>query len=595
MNNDNNKNKVPITQLNDPNGGSNKFNQKELIYQYNIDTRERFNADLFMRDDNAIIEEVLNVIKLCQRNEQLKIVLSSHRVVEDPIEIHRILWEYEESQMPSKRKKDRYAENQYDHIPLNDTDLKLLIVEYYLEVDEESDMLEVIIAIPRVVHGNSFRILGKLYVPMYQIVDTSTYTKVGSDSIPIRTMFGMARIYRDLKTNMMTVTNENVKSISYTASIFSKKVNAYLFILAKFGLLDATRFMGLEEISISNTYRDSDIGTHYIFNKGDIYIRVPRYIFDNDLATQSFVYAIYTSIDKNTKYEDIFTLDFYLRQLGDSFGYEDADRGRLILESFEGLYDISTMKAIKLPESEKGNIFLLWRWMIREFPSLKVKDGLDIRTKKIRYAEYIAAYYAMYVSKGIHRVDKIKGSNLNNLKRVLRTDPMILIKALSESTLRMYKNSVNDLDSVEPIKFTFKGESGVAGSDKSQVPRSRRAIYPEYIGKIDLDTSSSSDPGLTGVLCPYLELDDGGSFKDAYEPLDWYKEYEELILKYRDMIGRKEVLEFKRKVVGYISEEDELRYLKEGLGIINSLIYPIRKVVTHTEDGLLIPYMIEKG
>lgn len=44
-----------------------------------------------------------------------------------------------------------------------------------------------------------------------------------------------------------------------------------------------------------------------------------KYIFDNDITSQSMVYTIYHSIEKNTKASDIHSQDFWLTSLGSNF------------------------------------------------------------------------------------------------------------------------------------------------------------------------------------------------------------------------------------------------------------------------------------
>ena len=47
---------------------------------------------------------------------------------------------------------------------------------------------------------------------------------------------------------------------------------------------------------------------------------------------------------------------------------------------------------------------MLLRWLMREFPALRAKDNVDVSTKKMCIADYIARIYATKLSTGIHRI-----------------------------------------------------------------------------------------------------------------------------------------------------------------------------------------------
>ena len=69
---------------------------------------------------------------------------------------------------------------------------------------------------------------------------------------------------------------------------------------------------------------------------------------------------------------------------------------------------------------------------------------------------------------------------------------------------------VNDMDSIIAIKYTYKGISGI-GERTNQVSQIYRNVDISHIGRIDPDTSSNSDPGLTGSLCPLTKLYDNSN------------------------------------------------------------------------------------
>ena len=69
------------------------MNQRQLIANFINDNRPKFNQTYFTRDENAIVDEVMNVIYSCQReNQYFTIKVDSYRVVDDYDEINRILY-----------------------------------------------------------------------------------------------------------------------------------------------------------------------------------------------------------------------------------------------------------------------------------------------------------------------------------------------------------------------------------------------------------------------------------------------------------------------------------------------------------------------
>ena len=114
--------------------------------------------------------------------------------------------------------------------------------------------------------------------------------------------------------------------------------------------------------------------------------------------------------------------------------------------------------------------------------------------------------------------------------------------------LVMYRENVNDNDSFNALQFSYKGISGL-GEQKSIIPDSYRQVYPSHIGKIDIDTSSASDPGLTGLICPTVQINNGSfADKDYLEVNNWEQTFNELIKEYIDMKGKRDLVIFHKSL-----------------------------------------------
>jgi hypothetical protein len=247
-----------------------------------------------------------------------------------------------------------------------------------------------------------------------------------------------------------------------------------------------------------------------------------------------------------------------------AFKNASVDKGLFVLDSIDGIYDNITREYLHLPDKDKANIYCLLRWLIREFSALRTKDNTDVSTKRIRIADYVAAVYAEKLNKGIHRIsDMGTRVTLNKVKQAIYTDPMYVIKAISVmSNLVSYRDLVGDLDSLTALKYTYKGISGL-GEDGSSVQPVYRYVDPSHVGILDLDASSASDPGMSGVITPMTQIyGKDKSFSEYEEPNSWRETFQPIKEQYR--AGTK-------KVVTFVNElpEIEQKYVDNRQAIVD--------------------------
>lgn len=549
------------------------MNQASLIREYG---KERSGADfnpyLFTRTNEDIIQHLKNVILSCQREGSFTIKVESFEVIEDYEQILKILHDYEESTKSKNKKRD----NPYDFIDLKDSDVNLLVVHYYIAIRGDEDRVTVYIAVPRIVDKYYFRIAGNIYSAMYQIVDGSTYnnstSNAKSQSITLKTMFMPTRIYKTGYT-MKTTEKESKKLVFYLSRIFNKNVGGMKYILAKYGLYGTYDFLNIHCIRI--TAEDPQNPNWYTFAKqrdkeGDLYVSAPKYLFDNEPMVQSLVCTIYRSIMKETTLEELFTNEFWVKSLGAEFNNFSVEKGEQVMSSIESIYDISTKESIKLPEEDKCDTYAILRWMMREFTALKAKDNLDISTKKIRYAEYIASLYAMKISRGIYRVaDLNKRATIDSIKKAIITQPTLLLRQITKCKLINYRNMVNDMDALTALKFTYKGIAGLGENNSNSIPDIYRHVNVSHIGRVDMDSSSATDPGVTGTICPLTKLYDG-SFSDFDEPNSWEEGFEKIMADYKKVVGMQELATFKKDVLG-IDVSEEMEIINESVAAMTRL------------------------
>jgi len=560
-------------------------NQREFIAYFNKKNKIKMNPELFRRSDDDIIEELKKVIMSCERcNEFFRIRVNGFTVVDDYTEIQTILYNNYENAIRNKSKSKK-KDNPYAGINLNQSDIRLLIVEYFVEIFNKNsniifpfaskplpteETFKVIIAVPRIVDKFYIRINGIMRSTLYQIVDGSTYNNSNSNSkipnISFKIVFMAARVFRYYYEAKLAGTDETYKLTHYMSNIFTKTVSGCKYILAKFGFKGAIEFLGLNDIYITDTpIYHPDM---YCFERAEnLYVSAPRYLVDNDLMTQTFISSVLSSLIPGMDYLQCYDDKFWVRSLGGDFNntpdekmliiLEGTDitvtdtysKGNSILDSFENIYDIGTKESIRLPEDQKATMYHILRWILREFNALRVKNNLDVSIKKIRFPEYIASIYAIKIARGIYRVaDQNSKITTSAIRRAIKTDPLFLVNSIAKSNLVAYRNIVTDMDSFIALKFTYKGIAGLGEKSDKSIPKVVRYIYPSHVGRLDLDSSSDTNPGITGTISPFTTLYDK-YFSDYEEPHSWEEKYAEVFKQYKEVERSKQLISFRSAVL----------------------------------------------
>ena len=242
------------------------------------------------------------------------------------------------------------------------------------------------------------------------------------------------------------------------------------------------------------------------------------------------------------------------------------------MESLESIYDIPTKEALRLPEPYKRDIYCVLIWILREFAILSQTDNLNISTKRRRLAAYCAALYGMKLSSGMFQFSGEKNIQVSQIEKRIHTFPDYLIKAISRDRTINNRSSVNDLDSFGAVKWTFKGIQGLGEAKDSTVPDIYRQAHPSHLGRIDLDSSSNGDPGMSGMLCPMAKTFDN-YFSDFSEPNMWREEMRCLLREYKQAKGRQEVFKM-RQVIGMTPVLGNEGIIDEDIKIAENTIIP---------------------
>lgn len=553
--------------------------QAEFVAKFNDKYREKFNPYFFERNEEAIAKKIMDVILSSQRDKTYTIKVKHWEVVNDYATIMKYLKENEENSPNKKRRKD----NKYDFINMKDSKISLLIVDYYLKIKDEEEDIRVFIMIPKIVNKYYMKINGNLYSTIYQLVDASTYNNRTSNNIKKNQVVTFKSIFMPIivsakKVTLMDINKQEIECTHYTSTIFTKTVPVFKYILGAKGLAETMRFFNISGIyfldRVPTEYNSED---YYIFNSKKIFIVVPKVLMENDVV-QSFVFAVYHSIMKQTTLLSLQTQNFWYEALSKEF-IQNAfiDKAISVLDSLEHIYDIGTRESLHLPEEDKADIYCILKWMMTNFNKLYMKDNLDVVIKRIRFEDYIAAIYAAKLSPGIYRISDLgQKADIKSLRRAVNIRPNYLLTAITKQKFINYRNMVNDMDSIIAIKYTYKGISGI-GEKTNQVSQIYRNVDISHIGRLDPDTSSNSDPGLTGSLCPLTKLYDN-SFEPYEEPNEWNDKVKELYKSLRTQTGLKEVAIASNKLLSKDIDNSKLSEIEDNIAMARRLINPVAAI-----------------
>lgn len=565
----------------------NYINQAQFMRQFNDIHREKFDEDLFKRDNDEIVEAIKQIALSCERDKYFTLKILSFNVIYDYEEIYNTLRAHEEK----RRKKNNKLENFYDYINIKDTDMILVKIEWLvrhngierieeggntIEVSNPEEILEVLVALPRFTKGYYFRLSGNYYTTTFQIVDGSTYNNSTAsqskvDTVTMKTVFSPLRIFRCFRDMVDINSKETIRAIEYNINIFKNTLNAMYYLLSHFGMYGLSQFLDINCVKIS---KEPEIAEDYFcFEKHGIYISCPKFCFQDPMV-QSYCATIYSAIYKDTDINDLFNIRYWLKILGMAFKNASVGKGLFALDSIEGIYDNITKQDLHLPLEDKENIFTIIRWLLREFSQLRMKENTDVRTKRIRL-NYIAAIWGNRLSSGLYRVSDV-GSRVT-LKKVIQaiyTEPMYIMKNLVlESNLVSYRDMVNDNDAMVALKFTYKGISGL-GEDGSSVQPIYRYVDPSHLGILDLDASSNSDPGLSGIINPMTKLYNN-SFSEYQEPNTWREQWQPIKEQYMQGTSQPITFDVPPDPYEYYKERDKI--IAEDLELYR-IICPIEDI-----------------
>src|SRR5699024_12572257 len=99
------------------------------------------------------------------------------------------------------------------------------------------------------------------------------------------------------------------------------------------------------------------------------------------------------------------------------------------------------------------------------------------------------------------------------------------------------------------------------------------------LGRIDMDAASSTDPGMSGTICPLADIKNH-SFSDFMEPNSWREETDQMIRDYMKMRGLKQMITYQKEELGLHTSDEKENNLDESINNIEKLF----RLIYYVED-----------
>lgn len=547
---------------------------RKFLKEYKNPNESRINFGLLNRtNDDALEHHIIRSFKSLEILKNIKLLGYEH--ITDPKDIDLNDYIVTRKSKDKSKKKSKQQEVSYMH--MKDSRESELRLKFKLSCHGESKIIEKRILIPVTDEDGYLHISGQKYFLLFQLVDSSTYTNkqnlITKSSMPI----SIKRTVQEFKDT----TGEMHKAPTYSIYMFNKEIEILLFYFAKMGVKKTLKYFAVNKIiKFVNEERDTENCLYFAINS-KILIEVNKTFFFKYTYVRSMVFMI---INKNVmtnrlNIDNLEDKSYWIEKIGSSISTTQTnflEKGYNRLTFFDRMLDESTIDILKTHKSNKKNIYAVVRWMIQNYNELRKKDNMDLANKRLRCNEYIAAMLTRELSKRINSVIAL-GSDvtMDKLENIFKFPGTIIFQRLYKSGLLKFDDRINDMDFFTKFRYTIKGPNALGSNNSNNINNKYRGLHPSFLGRLDINVCSTSDPGSTGVITPFCKTS-GLFFDDKYEPEDGVFEMEKEIIDMQDSSVDSNTLNI--NLEKHCNTADELYRLRESLDDTSSMITGRKKI-----------------
>ena len=359
-----------------------------------------------------------------------------------------------------------------------------------------------------------YLIKGKKCYLIYQMVDKMLYPSFGA--VTIKSLMPIC-VKTSKEEFLETLANidENTDAVEawtipiYNIQIFKSAINI-LLIYSHLGISKALNFLEVNRfIKILDKGTEFPLKESVIYfdcgKKSDIIVAVKRDIFEKEIYVRSIAGCLVKLFEETKiKFDDIDNWEEWMIIVG---GKNTIRRGIYQHVFFNRLLDDVTRNELKINDYDKQNIYYLLRWVIGNFHTLWSKDNLSMINKRLRCNEYVGSLITAEISKRINRLVSLgdKATIKENLN-IFKFPRDIFITRIYSSGILRYSETNSDLDFGQKWAFTKRGPNALGATSERRIPIRQRTLHPSMLGVLDIASTSSSQPGQSGVLSPYCQM-----------------------------------------------------------------------------------------
>lgn len=494
------------------------------LKKYPSQFEDELNYNLMNKSfDRPLVEYIIDAWKSLEVVDSIKFISYDYTEEEADIDINKYI--YKRTKKKKKKERCDYKFIHDDRYGLLTVHLEVTLNEVNRETGEifthvypiKKDML-----VPLQDEDGYFYIKGKKYYLIYQLVEKSTYTS--AQSVTLKSLMPVT-----VKRNTVNIedADENAYTLPYYSTfVFKKETPILLFYLSK-GL-----YVGLNELQVSQAIHfipalplkeDRNPNDLYFELSSSVVLVVNKEIFNENTYIQSIVGGFKHITTNRFKFEDLDNPSTWIRRIPGTIPNEE--KGHQILNFFDRLLDETTKKILKIHGFHRADIYSLMRWMMQEFNELRLKDNMALENKRLRCNEYIASLLTREFSRRLNKIISLgKKATIDQFRDLFKFPGDILLQKMHSSGVLRFDDSVNDMSFFSHFKFTTKGPNSLGANNANNIGIRYRDIHPSFLGKIDILVCGNSDPGTSGTLSPFAEME-SLYFNNDNEPDDWYYKF----------------------------------------------------------------------
>lgn len=409
-----------------------------------------------------------------------------------------------------------------------ETAARLCVFEFKLtNLNQQTGAIETIyvetpIYIPLYCDNYHFLIAGSKYSAPYQIADAITYTN-RSNMVVLKTKTRAIKLAREKKANPITDVHGNKFNSCYVYYLYmtSKKTPFLLYYFAYFGFMNTFKFFGADYYC--KFYTDCPLEPdekNFWFKFGSIYIAVDREAFGKYYNLREFIFTVLECQKRNMDQDSIENTTRWKIILGSTISESNAlEKGEGLVRTLRISLDARTRTNIEklVGGAKKDTMWTVIRWMFLSFVSLSSKTN-SLLNKRIRVSEWIVEpllrerYDKLYRFLGTPE----KSRDMNRLADIVKCPEGFILGAICGKNrkgltldIAKWASGVNDnAICKDGLRYVTNGPGspGSSSSGGSKGGSSYRVFGITYVGRLDIYTSSNSDPGTSGMMSPFAKV-----------------------------------------------------------------------------------------